>query len=131
MTKYKNFDLGLLFARLGLGICLIMHGVHKISQGIEGVKAALANHGIPEFIAYLAYIGEFVAPILLILGVFSRIGAVLVLGTVGFILYVAHFPNLFELTQYGGFAAEIVFLYSAIALCILCCGSGKYAIKAD
>ncbi|TLD83290.1 DoxX family protein [Helicobacter sp. MIT 11-5569] len=130
MTKYKNFDLGLLFARVGLGVCFIMHGFDKIFHGIEGVKATFANHGIPEFIAYFAYVGEFAAPLMLILGVFSRVAAILVLGTVAFILFV-HFPNIFTLTEHGGFSNELVFLYSAISLCILCCGSGKYALKAD
>jgi putative oxidoreductase len=38
----------------------------------------LAGVGLPEFIAYGAYIGEVVGPILLILGLYGRIGAGLV-----------------------------------------------------
>ena len=71
----KNFDLGILFVRLGLGICLFMRGFAKILHGVGGVKGILAKAGLPEIMAYCSYIGEVVAPIMIILGIFSRIGA--------------------------------------------------------
>ena len=71
----KNFDLGILFARLGLGVCLFMHGFAKILHGIGGVKSILTKAGLPEIVAYGSYIGEVVAPIMIILGIFSRIEA--------------------------------------------------------
>ena len=83
----KNFDLGILFARLGLGICLFMHGFAKILHGLGGVKGILVKAGLPEFMAYFAYVGEVVAPLMIILGVFSRIGALLIVATSFTILY--------------------------------------------
>ena len=71
----KNFDLGILFVRLGLGVCLFMHGFAKILHGVGGVKGILAKAGLPEIMAYSSYIGEVVARIMIILGIFSRIGA--------------------------------------------------------
>ena len=71
----KNFDLGILFTRLGLGICFFMHGFAKILHGIGGVKSILTKASLPEIVAYGSYIGEVVAPIMIILGIFSRIGA--------------------------------------------------------
>ena len=128
----KNFDLGILFARLGLGVCLFVHGFAKISHGIGGVKSILTKAGLPEIMAYGSYIGEVVAPIMIILGIFSRIGALLVLGTSLTILYAYHgLGNLLELTNVGGFKAEILYLYIALSLCIIFNGSGKYAIRKD
>lgn len=86
----KNFDLGILFARLGLGVCLFMHGFAKILHGIGGVKSILTKAGLPEIVAYDSYIGEVVAPIMIILGIFSRIGALLVIGTSLTIMYAYH-----------------------------------------
>ena len=54
----KNFDLGILFARLGLGVCFFMHGFAKILHGIGGVKSILTKAGLPEVIAYGSYVGE-------------------------------------------------------------------------
>ena len=128
----KNFDLGILFARLGLGICLFMHGFAKILHGLGGVKGILVKAGLPEFMAYFAYVGEVVAPLMIILGVFSRIGALLIVATSFTILYAYNgLGNLFELTNVGGFKAEILYLYIALSPCVIFSGSGKYAIKKD
>lgn len=82
--------------------------------------------------AYGSYIGEVVAPIMIILGIFSRIGALLVIGTSLTIMYAYHgLGNLFELTNVGGFKAEILYLYIVLSLCIIFNGSGKYAIRKD
>ena len=123
----KNFDLGILFARLGL-----MHGFAKILHGIDGAKSILTKAGLPEVMAYGSYAGEVVAPIMIILGIFSRIGALLVIGTSLTIMYAYHgLGNLLELTNVGGFKAEILYLYIALSLCIIFNGSGKYAIRKD
>jgi len=128
----KNFDLGILFARLGLGVCLFMHGLAKILHGIGGVKSILTKAGLPEIVAYGSYVGEVIAPIMIILGIFSRIGALLVIGTSLTIMYAYHgLGNLLELTNVGGFKAEILYLYIALSLCIIFSGSGKYAIRKD
>lgn len=128
----KNFDLGILFARLGLGVCLFMHGFAKILHGIGGVKSILTKAGLPEVMAYGSYIGEVVAPIMIILGIFSRIGALLVIGTSLTIMYAYHgLGNLLDLASTGGFKAEILYLYIALSLCIIFSGSGKYAIRKD
>ena len=128
MRSYTNF--GLLVVRLTLGVCLFMHGVAKIMNGVSDVKSMLVAKNIPEFVAYGVYLGEIVAPVMIILGLFCRIGALLVLGLSGIILYVAY-PDLTAMNSHGGFAAEILYLYIGISLCILACGSGKFAVKQD
>ena len=128
----KNLDLGILFARLGLGICLFMHGFAKILHGVGGIKGILAKAGLPEAMAYGSYVGEVIAPIMIILGIFSRIGVLLVIGTSLTIMYAYHgLGNLLEFTSTGSFKAEILYLYIALSLCIIFNGSGKYAIKKD
>lgn len=57
-----NINFGLLFIRLGLGVCLLMHGIFKLTHGIDGVKSMLAARGIPDLVAYGAYVGEVLAP---------------------------------------------------------------------
>ena len=128
MGSYTNF--GLLVVRLVLGVCLFMHGVAKIMNGVGGVKGMLAAKGIPEFVAYGVYLGEIVAPVMIILGIFCRIGALLVLGLSGIILYVAY-PDLTAMNSHGGFTAEILYLYIGISLCLLATGGGRFAIIKD
>ena len=128
----KNVDLGLLFLRLGLGICFFMHGFGKILHGVGGVKSILVDAGLPSFLAYFAYLGEILAPIMIAVGFYSRVGAALVLGYSLVILYSFYgLSNLLELTNVNGFKAELIYLYITISLCIISSGSGKYAIKQD
>ena len=126
--SFPNF--GLLILRLVLGVCLFMHGVAKIMNGVGGVKGMLAAKGIPEFVAYGVYLGEIVAPIMIILGIFCRIGALFVFGLSVVILYVAH-PDLVAMNSHGGFSAEILYLYLAISICLIATGGGKFAIIKD
>lgn len=128
MRSYTNF--GLLILRLALGVCLFMHGIAKIMNGVSGIKAMLVAKNIPEFVAYGVYLGEIVAPVMIILGIFCRIGALLVLGLSGIILYVAY-PDLTAMNSHGGFAAEILYLYIGISLCLLATGGGRFAIIKD
>lgn len=131
MQNLIGVNLGLLFLRVIFGICLLLHGISKIFNGIDGVKFLVTKAGLPEILSYGVYVGEFVAPILLILGIFSRYAAFVILGTCSVIIYTAH-PNIFELSEKtGGLSAEVVVLYVAICLCIMFCGSGKFALKKD
>ena len=128
MRSFTNF--GLLVVRLTLGVCLFMHGVAKIMNGVSGVKSMLMAKNIPEFVAYGVYLGEIVAPVMIILGLFCRIGALLVLGLCGIILYVAY-PDPTAMSSHGGFTAEILYLYIGISFCLLVCGGGRFAIIKD
>ncbi len=129
MESKKFYDNGLFFLRLIFGICFLMHGISKISHGIDFVKGMVVNSGMPEILSYGVYIGEVLAPICIIIGLFPRISSFIIIINSAMILFLAHGLNLFGLNQYGGFNAELPFLYIGICLCILFCGSGKYAIK--
>ena len=125
-----NINFGLLFIRLGLGVCLLMHGIFKLTHGIDGVKSMLAARGIPDLVAYGAYVGEVLAPAMIIIGVFCRIGALLVIANVLMIIYVLHTP-LGALTGVGGFELEIVYLYLSAAICLVICGGGEFVLIRD
>ena len=125
-----NINFGLLFIRLGLGVCLLMHGIFKLTHGIDGVKSMLVARGIPDLVAYGAYVGEVLAPAMIIIGVFCRIGALLVIANVLMIIYVLHIP-LGALTGVGGFELEIVYLYLSTAICLVICGGGEFVLIRD
>ncbi|OPA79939.1 hypothetical protein BFG04_00540 [Campylobacter pinnipediorum subsp. pinnipediorum] len=131
-----NVDLALLFVRLGLAFTIIFHGIAKASHGIAKIQDQLINMlGFPELIgtyfAYLVYLGEIVAPIMLILGVFSRLAAVFTLGTTLFIFIVKH-SVLFGLdARTGGLILAEAYFYLTSSLAIIFAGSGKYALRKD
>ena len=126
-------DVGKLTLRLTLGVLILLHGVHKIlhpaALGFIGGK--LVDLGLPHGMAYLVYIGEVVAPVMLILGVYSRIGGLLVMINMIFALVLAHSTQLLSLSKTGGWAVELEGVYLLCGLAVLMLGSGKVAIRPD
>ncbi|NYE26622.1 DoxX family protein [Pigmentiphaga litoralis] len=121
-------DLGKLILRLTLGILILLHGINKVFNGVGGAEGMLASHGLPAFVAYGAYVGEVLAPILLILGIYARVGGVLVVINMLFALFLAHMGQFGTITKTGGWALELqaFFLFTGLAIAFL--GAGRYSI---
>src|SRR3954466_11437102 len=124
-----NESVGKLILRLALGGMILMHGIAKLSGGIGFISGAVTGAGLPAFFAYGVYIGEVVAPLLLIIGLYSRIGAAVIAINMLFALALVHRADLFHMSQTGGWALELqgMFLFSAIALALI--GPGRYAVN--
>lgn len=133
MQFLKNDDLAKLFLRLGVGILMFFHGVAKIGNAatLGFIKAQLASQGLPEVLVYGVFIGEVVAPVLLVLGLYSRIGGLLIFGNMLFVFGLVHMGELFSLSAHGGWGLELQGLYLVGGLAIMFLGSGKFAVKAD
>ncbi|HCE41334.1 MAG: GntR family transcriptional regulator [Alcanivorax sp.] len=125
----QNADIGKLVLRLALGIMILLHGIHKLQHGVGGISGMVEGVGLPGFLAYGVFIGEVIAPIMVIIGYHTRIGAALMVGNMLVAIALAHLGDLFALGGMGGWALELqgMFLFSAVALCFL--GSGRYAMK--
>lgn len=125
----KNTDIGLLILRLAIGVLMLFHGIHKISSGVGGIENMLSDKGIPGFIAYGVYIGEIVAPIMLIIGYRARLGAAIFVVNMLVILLLAHPEDLTQFTKHGGWKPELSGLYFFGALTLFFTGAGKYALS--
>lgn len=64
----NQLNIGLLVLRITLGILFILHGIAKLKSGVSGMQGMFESKGLPGFIAYAVYIGEVLAPIMLLLG---------------------------------------------------------------
>jgi putative oxidoreductase len=129
MNQNTQSDLGKLVLRLVLGILILLHGIAKLKGGLSGIEGMLAAHGLPTFLAYGALVGEVLAPLMLILGFYARIGALLVAVSMLFAFALAHLGQLGLLNEQGGWALELqgMFLASALALALL--GPGRYGVN--
>jgi len=125
-----NESTGKLILRITLGFLILLHGIGKLMHGIDWLDGALTTAGLPTFFKYGVYIGEVVAPLLVIAGFYSRVGAWLIAVNMLFALGLAHGAELFVIdAQSGGLALEkqYMFMFSAIALALI--GPGRYAIN--
>lgn len=133
MEIFDHDDLGKLILRLMVSVLILFHGVGKVlnpgSLGFIGNQ--LAASGLPEFFAYGVYLGEVIGPLMILLGVHSRIGGVLVAINMLFALGLVHMGDLFELTQMGTWAIETQLFFLCSGLAVLFLGSGRYALRRD
>jgi putative oxidoreductase len=122
-------DVGKLILRLTLGVLILLHGIAKISGGTAGVEKMLEGAGLPSFIAAGVYVGEVLAPALVIIGLYARVGAGLIVVNMLFAILLAHRADLFLLTKTGGWALELqgFFLFTALALMLM--GPGRLSIN--
>lgn len=125
----NNQDFGKLILRLALGLFVLLHGVAKITGGIGFITQVVQDAGMPGFVAYGVYVGEIVAPVLVILGLHARIGAALIALNMLFAIFLVHTAELFALGQTGGWALELqgMFLFGAIAIALL--GPGRFSVN--
>ena len=124
-----NADLGKLIVRLTLGGLLLFHGIAKLLNGIGFIEGQLASHGLPPILAYGVTIGEVIAPLMVILGYQTRIGALIIVFNMIVAIALVHGHQLLTLSSNGGWALELqgFFLFSALALIFL--GPGRYKLK--
>jgi putative oxidoreductase len=129
----QNVDAGKLIIRLTLGVLLLLHGVAKLMspEGVTGIGGMLASKGLPAFIAYGVYVGEVLAPLMIILGIFSRIGGLLVVANMIVAISLVHAHQIFTMGKQGGWALELQGFYLFCGLALYFLGSGKYAVKPD
>lgn len=123
-----GFDLGRLILRLVVGVLILLHGVSKITGGVGFIVGAVAKAGLPGPVAYLVYIGEVVAPILLIVGLWTRAAAIVVVIDILFAVALVHLGEFFTLNKAGGWSLELQALYLFGALAIACLGAGRYSL---
>ncbi|WP_166268668.1 DoxX family protein [Marinobacter caseinilyticus] len=125
----ENADLGKLIIRLTLGGLLLFHGIAKLFHGVGFIEGLLAGHGIPAVFAYGVFVGEVIAPIMIVLGYQTRIGALLIVFNMLVALALVHSNELMTLKSSGGWALELqgFFLFTALALMFL--GPGRYKLK--
>jgi putative oxidoreductase len=121
-------DLGKLVLRVALGVLILLHGIAKLKGGPGFVLGAVEKAGLPAVLAYGVYIGEVLAPLLLIAGVWTRIGAAIVAVNMLFAVYLVHVPQLGQLSNTGGWALELQGLYFAAALAVALLGAGRLSL---
>ncbi|BEP37302.1 DoxX family protein [Variovorax sp. V59] len=121
-------DAGKLLLRLAIGVLVLLHGIFKISAGVGFVSAMLAKAGLPGGLAYLVYVGEIVAPLLMIAGFWTRAAAGVVVINMLAAFGLVHMADLFALTKQGGWALELQGLYLFGALTVVLLGAGRFSL---
>lgn len=124
-----NESTGKLILRVTLGFLILLHGYAKVKSGTSFIGGALEASGLPAFFQYGVYMGEVLAPILLIAGFYARIGAWLVAVNMLFAIGLVHWGEVFAFNEGGALALEMQYMYMAAAIALALIGPGRYAVN--
>lgn len=126
-----KIDVGALILRLTVGGLMLFHGIHKIAYGVDGLMEMTRSAGLPGFLVYGVYVGEVVAPCLLIVGLLTRLGAAVIIVDMLAALFIAHIPNQdlqSVVESSGAWAIEPLAFFLLTSVAILVIGPGRLAV---
>ena len=131
--NFLSADAGRLILRLTVGGLMLFHGVAKILHpaSLDFISGMLTANSLPAILAFGVYIGEVLAPLMVIAGYQSRVGGLLIVINMVFAILLAHSGELLSLTEHGGLAIELQMFYLMTAAAVMFLGSGKFAFKQD
>ena len=121
-------DVGRLLLRVLVAGLMMFHGIDKIVHGPGHVMQDLAEHGAPVVLGYGVYIGEVVAPILILLGAWTRLAALVYAGSIAFATLQVHGADFLALKPTGAWAAELWVFYIVAPVVVALLGAGRYAL---
>lgn len=124
----SNDDSGKLVLRATLAMLVLFHGLSKLASGVDPIMGMLAKAGLPGSLAFLVYVGEVIAPLMILFGIWARLGAVIVAINMIIAVALAHGSQIFTMGKTGGWALELqgFFFFTAVAVALL--GAGRYSM---
>ena len=126
----QRVDAGLLVLRVTLGVILLIHGLWKVKHGVAWISGPLSALGLPSALAYGAYVGEVLAPVLLILGLWPRASALVIAFHMSMAIVLARRGDIGKINPIsGGWSIELEALLIFAAIAIALAGAGRYALS--
>ena len=121
-------DFAKLFLRAVLAVFILFHGISKITGGIDYVIRLLEGVSAPHELGYLVYVGEVIAPLLVLFGILTRPAALVIAVNIVVAVLLAHSSLLFNPPSPGDRTLELEQAYFILAIVVAIQGAGKYSI---
>lgn len=128
MTQEDSSKFGALAIRLSFGVVLLSHGLLKLLVfTIPGTVGYFESLGLPAAAAYLTIFAEIVGGSAIVLGLYTRLAALLSLPLLLGALW-THAGNGWVFSNEGG-GWEFPLLLVVMAIAVALNGSGSYALR--
>jgi len=125
-----HIDTGVLVLRLGLAAIILFHGIYKATHGIAWIGGPLSAVGLPGWLAYGVYVAELVAPVMLLLGIWTRFAAGIIAFDMVMAIYLARRGDIAKINPMGGgWAIELEVLLLVCAITLALTGGGRYSLQ--
>ncbi len=139
LLKTDPYDFAALASRIALGVVIFPHGAQKLfgwfgGYGFTGTMGFFTETmGIPWIFGFAAIVAESICAVLLILGFFGRINALLIGVTMFVAMVTSHIQYGFFMNWFGnqkGEGIEFFLLTFGLAIALIINGSGAFSIDA-
>lgn len=123
MSVSKNYQTGLLVLRVGMSALMLTHGIPKLINLIQGDMSFGDPLGIGSTLSFILVVfAEAICPILIILGLRTRLAAIPVIITMAVAAFIVHGNDPFSSME-----KALMYLVGFTAIALM--GGGKYTIK--
>ena len=135
-----NEDMGKLILRVTVGALIVFHGL-ALATGDTGIPNRLVAWGLPAQLMWLGFIAEFFGGLMMILGVYARLGGLLVGVFMCMALFMSHVGlmgsqnHLFMVANnpagnhWDHYFLETQMFYLLGAFAVFFLGAGKYGLN--
>lgn len=127
--KTRNTDLGFLLLRISLGITMLFYGISKLVLGAAFIEEHLISLGLPGFLYHGVFVGEIIAPLLIVVGWRTRLAALVYAFNMLCALLLMKTGDILALNSYGGWAIDMIVLYILGGLALYFTGAGRFALS--
>jgi putative oxidoreductase len=124
-------DVAKLVLRVTVAALILLH-TWAVINGELAIRDTLTRWGMPVGLAWAAVIFEGIAPVMVILGVYARLGAWMMTFWMVMAFLLAHIDtgHIFQLAENGvGWRVEGPFFFLACSLCVALLGAGRYGLN--
>ncbi len=121
--------IGILIVRVSIAFTMLIYGISKLIFGIDFISDQIAQYGLPSFFGYGVYIGEVIAPILIIIGYRTKLAGLVFAINCFVATLMMQLPNLLKLNDFGGWEMGPLFIYTLFGIALFFTGGGKYSVS--
>ncbi len=112
---------GVLLLRFTVAGLMLFHGVAKLLGGVGPIERMLTARGYPGWLAFGVFIGEVMAPLLVLAGIQVRVAALIMVVNMVVAVALAHGGLLLSIGPQGGYALELqaFYLFGSLSIALL------------
>ncbi|MDR0214019.1 MAG: DoxX family protein [Comamonas sp.] len=117
-SHFHHPQAAMVLLRVTLAVLLLFHGWAKLRYGIGSIERMVEAAGAPGWLAYAVYLGEVVAPLLLLVGLWVVPAALVIAINMVVAFALVHTGQVLQLHSSGGWALELQAFFFVSALVV-------------
>ncbi len=121
--------IGILLLRVSIASTMLIYGISKLIHGIDFISNLIVQFGLPQFLSYGVYVGEIIAPLLIIIGYRTKLAGLIFAINCFVATLMVQLPNLLKLDEAGGWEMGPLFIYTFFGIALFFTGGGKYSVS--